>query len=338
MHRIPYIEIKAKDNFDFGLQLGKKLKRHIQKRIQNNKRLYKKERLKNFSDLVEAAQNFLPAITKHYPELWAEAEGMSRGADVQLNDFLVLMCEEELLDFAIPHCTNVAVRTKEGTILGHNEDWLASYKNNGLFLVRGQIKNHKFLSLSYIGGLAGTSCGLNENFCYTANSLDSGRFRYGVPVKFQMRAFLDARTEQDVSKIDFNDSSIATNMVYVWRNSKILDLEDFWGHHEKFHSDKFLVHTNHPLLKIDRTQINTQAESIKRYNRAQEILSEDKNYNLNTLKDILSDHAAGICAHTKVKHPENGVTIASVIMNPSKLWMEICWSNPCYNTYRRYKL
>ncbi|OGZ61278.1 MAG: hypothetical protein A2932_02050 [Candidatus Spechtbacteria bacterium RIFCSPLOWO2_01_FULL_46_10] len=338
MNHIPYIQIRAKDNFNFGLQLGKILSRQIRRRIRDNKILYKKERLKDFPDLVEEAKKFLPGINKYYPELLAELEGMSFGARVNVNELLVLMCEEELLDFGTTHCTNVALRTEEGVILGHNEDWLPAYKNNGLFVVKGQIKKHKFLSLSYIGGLSGTSCGMNKNLCYTANSLDSGRFRYGVPVKFQMRALLGANTEQEVSKIDLKDSTIATNMVYAWGESRILDIEDFFGHHEKFYGAKFLVHTNHPVLKKDRTKINTQGESIARYNRAKEILLQKQKYDINTLKTILSDHVKDICGHLDKQRSSNSITIASVIMNPRKKCMEICWSNPCRNEYKSYKL
>ncbi len=345
MNHIPFFSIKAKDNFEFGLKLGQKLRLQIKKRIADNKKFYKKERMKDFSELIKTAQKFLPDISKYYPHLFSELRGMSEGAKVDFDELLVLMCEEELLDFRVPHCTNVAIQTKNGALLGHNEDWLPAYKNNGLYLVKweiggktGQNGQQKFLALSYIGSLAGTSSGMNENFCYTANSIDCRRFRYGVPVKFQLRALLDAKNEKDATKIDLKDSSISTNMVYVWKNSKILDIEDYFGHNEKFYADKFLVHTNHPILKKDRTKANTKAESIRRYNRAKEILMDKKGYDRKILKEILSDHKAGICAHLNKLHSDYGITIASVIMNPKEKNMEICWTNPCKNKYKKYTL
>jgi hypothetical protein len=345
MNHIPFFSITAKDNFDFGFKLGQKLSLQIKKRIRDNKKLYKKERMKNFSELVKTAQKFLPDISKDYPHLLAELRGMSEGARVDFDELLVLMCEEELLDFRIPHCTNVAIQTKNGAVLGHNEDWSKAYKNNGLYLVKGEIGGgkgeigrRKFLALSYVGSLAGTSCGMNESFCYTANSIDCRRFRYGVPVKFQLRAFLDVENEKDVERVDLKDSSIASNNIYVWRNSKILDIEDYFGHEEKFYGDKFLIHTNHPILKKDRTKANTKAESVRRYERAKEILTGKNKYDVKTLKEILSEHKTGICAHLNKLHCDYGITIASVIMNPKEKSMEVAWANPCKNSYKKYKL
>lgn len=323
MNKIPFISIEAKDNFDFGFQLGKALSKRIKLRIQKNKILYREERMKNFSDLIETARKFLPAIKKYYPELLRELEGVSLGAKVNFDELLVLMCEEELLDFRIPHCTNIALQTKSGPLLGHNEDWSPSYKNNGLFVVRGQINKHKFLALSYIGCLAGTSAGLNEDFCYTANSMDCRKFRFGVPVKFQLRALLDVNTEKQAARVDLLDSSMASNMVYAWKNSKILDIEDYFGHHETFYADKFLVHTNHPVLGRDRTKVNTNAESVRRYERAKEMLENKKYYSSEDLKKILRDHQAGICAHRDKIHSKNGITIVSIIMDPIRKSIEV---------------
>ncbi|MCX6799982.1 MAG: hypothetical protein NT091_02440, partial [Candidatus Falkowbacteria bacterium] len=112
MNHIPFVKIKAQDNFDFGFQLGQALSKQIKKRVKDNKILYKEERLKNFPDLIKIAQKFLPAVKKHYPKLLQELDGMSQGAGVDFNELLVLMCEEELLDFGIPHCTNIALKTK----------------------------------------------------------------------------------------------------------------------------------------------------------------------------------------------------------------------------------
>ena len=337
MTHIPYLQITAKDNFDFGFQIGKQLSQQIKKRIRDNKTMYHEKQMKNFSDLIKTSQNFLQDIKKYYPKLLQELEGTAAGAQANFDDLLVLMCEEELLDFRIPHCTNIALQTKNSALLGHNEDWSPAYKNNGLFVVKGQIKQHKFLALSYIGSLAGTSSGLNEYFCYTANSMDCGRFRFGVPVKFQLRALLDVTTESEAVRVDLKDS-IASNMIYVWRDSKILDIEDYFGHHEKFCGNKFLIHTNHPVLKQDRTKENTKAESVRRYDQAKKILETRKKYDLATLKNILCDHKVGICAHLNKVHPRYGITIASIIMDPKNKTIEVAWANPCRNKYTKYKL
>lgn len=338
MKNIPYIKIDAQDNYDLGLQLGKRLRKNIKNRIIAVKKLYKRMGAGNFSKLSEMALKFLPAAEKYFPEFVIEAKALSIGAEVKFEDVMVLICEEEILGFKIPKCTNVAIKTDHEVLVGHNEDWLHSYKYNGLFILNCKMKSHHSLSLNYIGTLAGSSCGLNSSgLCFTANSLNPDRFRYGVPIKFQFRAILDCKTPRQAIYSDLTNSSICGNTIYGWKNSRILDVEDYFGHHEIFYGKKFLIHTNHPVLIKNRNKTNTKKESILRYERAKEILNQEKNYDLPVLKKILSDHQANICSHPK-NHTFWGSTIASVIMNPKEKWMEVCWSNPCKNKYSRHYL
>ena len=338
MENIPYIKIEAKNNYELGFKLGKRLKENIKNRLATAKRLYRKMGAMNFSKLSQTASKFLPATTKYFPELVTEVQALSEGAGVKLEELMVLMCEEEILNIKIPKCTSIAIKTDHTVLIGHNEDWLTSYKNNGLFILNCKMGRHHSLSLNYMGTLAGSSCGLNSHgLCFTANSINPGRFRYGVPIKFQFRAMLDCKTPRQAINSDLKNSSICGNTIYGWKNSRILDVEDFFGHHEIFYGKKFLIHTNHPILTKDRSKLNTRQESILRYERAKEILKKEKKYNLNTLKKLLTDHKAKICSHPR-RHTYWGSTIASAIINPKEKWMEVCWSNPCKNKYFRYYL
>ncbi len=338
MEKIPFISITAKNNYDLGLQIGKKLKTQIKNRLAATKRLYRKMRVRNFKELAELALKFMPATTKYFPRLVVEAQGLSDGARIAFSELLVLICEEELLNLKIPKCTSIAIKTDQAVLIGHNEDWLNSYRHNGLYILKCKMGRHYSLSLNYIGTLPGSSCGLNSNgLCFTANSLNANRFRYGVPIKFQFRAILDSKNPKQAIASDLKDSSITGNTIYGWKNSQILDVEDFFGHHEIFYGRKFLVHTNHPIQSKNRNNDNTPKESIRRYERAKEILTRQNKYDLVTLKKLLSDHRANICSHPK-NHTYWGATIASVIMEPKQKWMEVCWSNPCKNKYFRYHL
>jgi isopenicillin-N N-acyltransferase like protein len=338
MKNIPFVSIEAKNNYELGFGIGRKLKTNIKKRLATCKTLYKKMGVPDFSVLSTKAMNFLPATTKYLPEYVIEAEAMAKGAGVDFEELMVLICEEELIDLKIPKCTSIALKTQDAVLIGHNEDWLTSYKNNGLYLLKAKMGGKRTLSLNYMGTLPGSSSGLNsDGLAFTANSLNAGRFRYGVPIKFQFRAILDCKSPRQAIRSDLKNSSISGNTIYAWKKSRITDVEDYFGHHEIFYNDKFLIHTNHPILSRDRNDENTEKESIRRYERSKQILSEAKTINLNTLKKLLSDHKANICAHP----PKNrfwGTTIASVIINPKEKWMEVCWSNPCKNKYHRYYL
>ena len=160
MQNIPFISVKAKNNYDLGFKIGRKLKGQIRRRLTASKRLYRELRLKRFASLVTTAEKFLPPTLQSFPQFVTELQGMSQGSGVSLGSLMVLMCEEELMDITdinVSKCTNVALKTKEGILVGHNEDWLNSYKNNGLYVLKCALGGNRSLSLNYSGCRSGTS-------------------------------------------------------------------------------------------------------------------------------------------------------------------------------------
>lgn len=341
---IPFVKIEAKDNYDFGFKLGKALKENIQKRIEKNKKIYETRacRSENFSKLIKKAKKFIPVVKKYFPHLLIEAKAMAEGAEVSFEELFVIMCDEEIVNFEVLRCTSVAVRTIDNSLLlGHNEDWIPEYRKNGLFLVKGKIKRNKFLALGYMGNLVGSACGINSSkIAYSDNSLDTDKFTYGVPRSFHLRGLLDSKNPKQALQILNKKGSIISNTIFIFSNKIIMDVEEHWNNHEVFSSENSFVHTNHTLKK--RYWTNAQKKdksSIMRYNRAIELLSKSKRKDLPFLKKILRDHKGTICDHFDTKHPlKSAPTIASIIMNPSKKWMELCSGNPCKGKYKRFNL
>jgi len=341
MQEIPHIRINARNNDDFGFKLGESLSEQIKSRIIKNKSAYSRRGTINFNNLVKRSKKFLPRLEREFPELVTELKGMSEGAKVPFGHLLVLNCEEEMLDFFIPHCTSIAsYTTNKEIIVGHNDDWLPEYRINGMAFVEGKLKNKKFLALTYVGSLPGTSCGLNsKGMAFTVNSLDFRRFRYGIPRCFLLRELLEKDSLKDAEKlVTIPERSIAANTMIVQRNFSIEDVEALWKNSEIFHGNRWLIHTNHPLKKKEQNNLNTNKESIIRYNGVCNALSKEKNVTVKTVKNILRNHKIGVCSHINAKHPKYGVTIGSAIINPIEMWMEVCPGNPCKNKYRRYYL
>ncbi|MBU1992305.1 MAG: C45 family peptidase [Patescibacteria group bacterium] len=339
MKKIPFIKVYAKNHEDFGYQLGKALSKKIASRIKANKIAYKKRGAKDFDILIKDAKKFLPAIKKEFPNLLKELKCMSKGAGVSFDELLVLNCEEEILDYYIPHCTSIAVHTGDGQILiGHNDDWMEEYWTNGTYLVEAHINSHSFLALSYMGSLPGTACGINNRgVCFTVNSLDYKRFRLGIPRIFLLRQLLEARDIKEARRLIKDPwASICANTLLA-EDETIEDIETLWCHHEVFHSNKWLIHTNHPLEHKYQNRENTPKESVKRYEYANKTLSATPKINIDILKKILKDHKSGICSH-KGKHSNSNFTIASAIMNPEEKWMMVCHGAPCKNRYTKYYL
>ncbi|MBU2612340.1 MAG: C45 family peptidase [Nanoarchaeota archaeon] len=343
MKKIKHFVIEGKDNYDFGFNLGKKLSKDFKKRISLNKKIYKSYGM-DYQKMTDESKKFIPVIKKNCPKFLKEIEGMSEGSGVSFDDLFVMNCEEELLDFYVPKCSSLAVKTKNGEIfLGHNEDWIKDYRNGGLVVVSGKIGGLKFLSLTYIGNLVGASCSLNNyGLAFTGNSLNFERFRFGIPRSFILRSLIETRTLKEAENLlESHKQSIASNILLVFKNSSMEDIEKLWMNCDLFFGNKWIVHTNNPLVKKEQNKGNTEDESVLRYKRAYEILSKEKDVTIESLKKVLRDHKNapyGICGHdSKIERPF-GVTIASVIIDSKKQWMEVCPGNPCRNKYFKYYL
>jgi isopenicillin-N N-acyltransferase like protein len=341
---IPVLKIKAENNYDFGYKLGKSLKENIKKRIEKNKEMYHKRSAKghNFSDLTKKARKFIPIIKKHFPHLLDEARGIADGAEVNFDELLVIICDEEIVDFAFyEHCTSVGIKTKDGKLLlGHNEDWFPEYRKNGLFIVKGRIGKHKFIGAGYIGNLVGSACGINTHLAYVDNSFYFMRFEYKIPRSFHLRALLDVKNPKEAKKVLDCQGSIVGNTTFLFSNEGMYAIEELWKKEEVFSSTTCLVHTNHPLIKKDRTfkYRKEEKESVLRYERAVEILSKEKEHDIKTIKKILTDHKTDICGHKGKITNDITVTLASFIFNPKEKYALICFGNPCRNKYKKYHL
>lgn len=352
--KILFIKIDAKDNYDFGFKLGSKLKEQIKDRIEKNKEMYRKraKKRKDFSVYIKKTKKFIPSIKKNFPHLYEEVKGMADGSNIPLEKLLILMCDEELVEFKWGpprplkptrkplRCTSIAIKTDKGEILmGHNEDWWPEYRNNGLFLVDGKIKNNRFLAVGFMGNLAGSAFGMNKyGIAYTDTSLEFKKFEYKVPRFFHLRALLDLKDLKDAKKILDKEGSIVGNTLFI-SNSHILDIEELTSKERVFHSNRWFVHTNHPLLRADWNSYNVEKESMDRYKKVVELLYKEKKLNLNSLKRILRSHNRDICGHFTKKGPTTySITLASAIFNPKEKWIKLCDTNPCKGKYKKYKL
>ncbi len=340
---IPCIKIEGKDNYDFGYKLGKKLSSKIKKRLELNKEMYAKraQTKHTFKELIKKAKKFLPAIEKNFPHLLKEAKGMANGAGIDFDEFLVCLCDEEIVDFEfILHCTSVGLKTEDGKILlGHNEDWFPEYKKNGLVLVRGKIGKKKFLGLSYIGNLTGSAGGMNEKVAYTDTSFWFSKFEYKVPRSFHLRALLDAEKPEHAIKILNTQGSIVSNTLLTF-GDEILDVEELYTKEAIYRPEKWIVHTNHPIKKEHRIKAfhEKETESVARYERAREIMSKEKKPSINSIHKVLTDHKTNICGHISNKNDDTTITIASYVFNPKEKWVRIYHGNPCNHKFKKYSL
>ncbi|HBF66945.1 MAG TPA: hypothetical protein DDW36_00805 [Candidatus Magasanikbacteria bacterium] len=339
---IPIIKVKARDHYSFGFQIGRQLRHEIQARIRENKKIYRELFKKNFKQLIPYAHKFLPQTEKYFPHYLTEAQAMSEGARVPFRELFVIICEEELAhDKSIPRCTSIALKLrKHEALLAHNEDWLPSYRDNGLALIHGTFKGRSFLALTFMASMVGSSCAVTDRgFCYATNSIDFKKFSHGIPRPFILRALLDVKKHDEVIKIlDLCQQGLGGNFMFAWADGVIGDVEEFGQRHTVFRDKQFLAHTNHPLHKKNQNRNNTYKSSVARYKQVRALLRTQKTFSVPFVKRVLSEHKAGICAHEENRRSLYGATIASVVMNPKKGWMDVCAGNPCQNHYQRFTL
>ena len=183
---------------EMGLQIGrargtaihamlKTYRRHLEA---DGERLH----IRSWRDAALQARKYLPFAEESVPQYVAELQGIADGAEVALDDLLVLNCMEALTEDALHRgCTSLAVApelTADGKLLvGHNEDWLPDDFDT-VFLVHARpVDEPAYLAITY-GGLL-PNIGFNEcGIAQCCNSVYPNDARIGVPRIFVSRAVL----------------------------------------------------------------------------------------------------------------------------------------------------
>ncbi|MBU3904897.1 MAG: C45 family peptidase [Nanoarchaeota archaeon] len=336
--KIPLIEAEG-SNYDIGFIIGKKLKSRLKALLEIEEKNYKRESGKYLSEHVKSLQPIIKRTQKHFPNYIDELRGMSEGSGIGFNPIFALGCEDDLAY----NCTSIAGVSKDGILLGHNEDWLLDHLNS-LFICQIKQKNKSSsISLGYIGHLPGFSIGMNSSgLAYTGNSLHFKANKNGIPLQFSIRALLDVKKYSDLIKLfEINNRMIGENSLMVFRN-KIFDVEMTPKTYDIISGRKYLAHTNHVLSKkLIKQETRHSQDTIWRLDRANKLLENNK-ISIDLFKKILSDHTHrphSICCHEYEKR--KGVpyaTIGSAIVNVTKGEFYIAHGNPCKSKYIKYKL
>jgi len=338
---IKYFKITADNNYDFGYKLGKQIGKDIFKRYEQNQSTYIKKGVNGISSVLSLLNKFKKQIKREYPAYFSELQGISDSSEFDFNKLLFLQCEEEIIDHFIPRCTSVALKTYSGDILlGHNEDWLPTYKDNGIYVVKGIFPDNKFLAVGFIGQMCGSVCGLNNfGLSYVGNSIYVKRGTRGIPKNIILRYMMDCHTMDSVEKILLTERHIiGSNFMVVYGKSEMKDIEVLNKSICVFKNKKYLVHTNHPLLEKKQNAENTSVGSLLRFAKAKKMIAESSELSLDTIKKILKDHTTPICKHIEKDSDVYGMTIASLILNSNKKKIMVSNGPPCNNKYDTFTL
>lgn len=337
-----------------GRQIGEAAAPMIRRMVENYRELLReaRDRLKlRWEGAVLQARKYHPYAAEGARPYLEELEGMAEGANLPLDDLLVVNCIEGIAGDALHlKCTSFAVSaelTAEGHVLvGHNEDWWPEDMQT-VYVVHATPDNEPpYLALTY-GGLL-PNIGFNAaGIAQCCDSVYPNDTRVGVPRIFVARAVLGAsRLSEALERAVPLRRAAGYNHLIADRSGELYNLEASAKRFAlRYGSSGSIVHTNHYLdPEMQRLEDgNGLFASRVRYHRAQRLLASLRPHSQETFKAILSDHVnqpRSICCHCSDQDSplDRSQTIASVVMDLTAMTMAVGWGNPCTTTYQMFAL
>lgn len=341
---------------EIGRQIGEAVRPIIQHSVESARMLVQSAEQKLHLTLKGAriqALKYSPFIQERYPRYYEEIVGLSQGADVLLEDLLVLNAMEAVTIDALhlTKCTSLAVNQEcsaDGHVLvGHNEDWLPDDEPD-VYLVHITADDEPpFLAMTY-GGLL-PNIGFNAfgvaQCCDTVYARDS---RIGIPRVIVSRAILAAPAPgKAIRHMLAPQRAAGYNHLLAHESGELYNVEVSAHHFAVLNSDQGrVVHTNHYLdaqMRAIEDEPDELIETRVRYARADRLLRQSRVHTPDSLKAILRDHVnypESICNHAvhSDRPMDRKKTVCSLIMDLTTREMHLAWGTPCLNEYHTYTL
>jgi isopenicillin-N N-acyltransferase-like protein len=299
------------------------------------------------------ARKYIPFVQERYPQYVDELLGIAEGANISMDDLIVLNAMEGVTMDALhlSKCTSMAVNdqlTADGHVLvAHNEDWLPEDEEDVYLIHAAPDDEPAFLAMTYGGLLPNVgfnSAGLAQ-CCDTVYPTDS---RIGIPRIFVSRAVLASTTlGEAISRAIVPHRAAGYNHLLAHESGELYNVEVsarrfaiLYGHED------FLAHTNFYLdqnLQSIEDEPDELIHTRVRYYRACRLLRREELHTVKTLEAIQRDHINypnSICDHL-----EDGLipldrqkTINALVIDLTAKAMHFAWGNPCQNNYHVYYL
>lgn len=297
---------------------------------------------------------YLPAILSMFPEGLEEMKGIAQGAEVELDDIILLNARYDLSrvkDGTIPQefvgeCTSIAYIDDSNVFIAQNWDmsqWL--YDLNTIIVLESHDSDGSvIISLTEAGQLARS--GMNSSgLGLCANSLWSVEDSLPVtdaklPFTLVRRMFLECRNfAGGIKTLCTFPRHVSGNIMIGSACGLAMDLEITPSKSTPLHpSPSLITHANHFVGPGDDTYPG--GSSLFRDRRLFALLRGK--VDIQRLKKAFADHAGfprSLCEHAdkgKEKYgaaSSNTMTVASVIYDLKKLEMHLCKGNPCCGTW-----
>jgi len=288
-----------------------------------------------------------------FPKYLDELKGVAEGSGQDFEKIVRFSFEEELYNlentesegYSPKHCSSLSLKTKDGIVLAHNEDWDLDLLP---YVLKAKPKNEpKFLCVSYAGQSPGQILGLNEyGMAFGANSVETDISFNGLSKGYILRSLLEAKNmEHAINLTVKKPRNMGANTLIV--DGKTQEMAKFEWAQEAYRiilGDDYLFHTNNftteDLAKYDIWEEEgfETFEDCARYKAFRHLLNKiGKHPSLADAMRIMRSHRGkpdSICKHRVPSEDMDIRTVCCAIVNPAKGIMYFSPGNPCRKKFR----
>ncbi len=344
------------DYFERGKQYGNICQGQIKHNVELCRELCMTNRKINLNELYTNVKKFIPALKRYDNEILLEMKGIAEGAQVKLEDIVLLNVRSELMNklwgINTIHegCSTFSIKSKNEnkTFVAQTWDWLKMSQDKMIILVeKNELNNETFLTITEAGIIG--NVGINSNGVSTfLNYISVLETTYlGIPYHVLLRRALEAKDLFDLQReIIKSPISFAVHIMSCDLNQQVKSCELTSTGIDMFEMDEdYLLHTNHIIsnkLKCRRVINELYNDSNKRYSLLEQKIAQlidKRSITVDDIYDVLSTHSfdASICKHFSDDGSYEVGTIFSMIVeyeiaNNPKLYLS--FGETCNNSVK----
>ena len=352
VNKLDVLEARG-DAFERGYAYGVHSKALIRRLIDSHCDFYVRYLQTSKQDALREASQYERPIRDYSEEIAEEIRGTAEGADIQLNQVLLIAAFNEVFYPKLSKaCTSFAAREKatlDGlTYVGQNNDeGIDPWLNGDCVTLTKHAQKDAPDALIYSYAGAPAMMGINSSgLSVCINALGFEKTKVAVPMLCVVREVLNQKDlDGAVAAIERADRAYALNFM-LGDTKGIVDVEANPLRVTATRSIGFLHHANHYLYGTvgftDPKSGDPRVNSEARCNRMAELLQGNEwKLHLTTFQEFLRDHENKpntICAHVNPAKPKahHSRTLDGIIYVPERREAWISHGNPCENEFVRY--
>jgi len=302
---------------------------------------------------LNQARKYIPFAQERYPQYVEELTGIAEGANVPVDDLVVLNGMEAVTTDALhlQKCTSMAVNQERSAnghvLLAHNEDWLPEDEPDVYIIHVSPDDEPPFLAMTY-GGLL-PNIGFNAHgIAQTCDSVYPSDCRVGIPRLVASRAVLSAPTPAEaIRHMLASHRAAGYNHLLVHESGELYNVEVSSRRFAVLYAHEGVIaHTNHyldPNMQAVESEPDELVATRVRYFRALRLLRQTPLHTKETLLAIQRDHVNyqdSICNHAvdESRPLDREKTITAMLMDLTERKLYATWGNPCEHQMYEYEL